>query len=125
MYFHTAHNARHSKDVDAPKFQLVRHDTFYNGQNQQVSTECILMLMNIIQKGSLPDPNSTTYPMELLNLISSFHLFRKNMLSAIYADWGPPHLSLAVCYIFHLYLFYAKLDFTRIATEIAKILFSM
>ena len=25
--FHTAHNARHSKDVDALKFQLVRHET--------------------------------------------------------------------------------------------------
>ena len=61
--FHTAHNARHSKDVDAHKFQLVRHDTFYNGQNQQDSTECILMLINIIHKGSLLYLNSTTYPM--------------------------------------------------------------
>ena len=32
--FHTAHNVRHSKDVDALKFQRVRHDVFYNGQNQ-------------------------------------------------------------------------------------------
>ena len=24
-----------------------------------------------------------------------------NILSAMYADWGPPHLSLVVCYIFH------------------------
>ena len=39
---------------------LVRHDTFYNGQNQQDSTECLLML---IHKDSLPDSNSTTYPM--------------------------------------------------------------
>ena len=30
----TAHNACNSKDVDALKFQLVRHDIFYNGQNQ-------------------------------------------------------------------------------------------
>ena len=40
--------ARNSKDVDALKFQLVRHDTFYNGQNQQDSTECLPMLINII-----------------------------------------------------------------------------
>ena len=25
-----------------------------------------------------------------------------NILSAMYADWGPPHLSLVLCYIFHL-----------------------
>ena len=37
--FQTAHNARNSKDVDALKFQLVHHDTFYKGQNQQDSTE--------------------------------------------------------------------------------------
>ena len=75
--FHTAHNARHSKDVDALKFQLVRHDTFYNGQNQQGSTECLLMLINIIHKGSLPDSSSTTYPRGLLYLISCLHLFWK------------------------------------------------
>ena len=40
--------ACNSKDVDALKFQLVRHDIFYNGQNQQDSTECLLMLINII-----------------------------------------------------------------------------
>ena len=27
------------------------------------STECLLMLINIIHKGSMPDSNSTTYPM--------------------------------------------------------------
>ena len=93
------HNARHSKDVDALKFQLLRHDTFYDGQNQQDSTECLLMLINIIHEGSLPDSNSTTYPMGLLYLISCFHLFWKNILSAMYADWGPPHLNPIVLFI--------------------------
>ena len=51
----TVHSACNSKDVDALKFQLVRHDIFHNGQNQQDSTECLLMLINIIDKGSLPD----------------------------------------------------------------------
>ena len=60
--FQTAHNARTSKDVDALKFQLVRHDAFHNGQNQQDSTECLLMLINIIHKGSMPDSISTTSP---------------------------------------------------------------
>ena len=58
----TAHNACNSKDVDALKFQLVRHDIFYNGQDQQDSTECLLMLINIIDKGSMPDSSSTTSP---------------------------------------------------------------
>ena len=35
----------------------------------------------------------------LLYPISCFHLFWKNILSAMYADWGPPHLSLVVLYI--------------------------
>ena len=43
----TAHNACNSKDVDALKFQLVRHDIFYNGKNQEDSTECLLMLINV------------------------------------------------------------------------------
>ena len=74
--FHTAHNACHSKDGDALKFHLVRLDTFYNAQNQQDSTECLLMLINIIPKGSLPDSNSTTYPMEasLSDILFSFVL---------------------------------------------------
>ena len=100
--FHTAHNARNSKDVDAAKFQLVRRDTLYNGQNQQDSTECLLMLIYIIHKGSMPDSSSTTYLVGLLYLTSCFYLFWKYILSAMYADWGPPHLSLVVCYIFHL-----------------------
>ena len=52
-----------SKDVDALKFQLVRHDTFYNGQNQQDINECLMMLINIIHKGSMPDSSSTNYAM--------------------------------------------------------------
>ena len=48
--------------MDALNFQLVRHDTFYNGQNQQGSTQCLLMLINIIHNGSMPDSSSTTFP---------------------------------------------------------------
>ena len=76
--------------------------TFYNGQNHLHSAECLLMLINIIHKGSLSDSNSATYPMGLLYLISCFHLFWENILSVMYADWGSPHLSLVVCYIFPL-----------------------
>ena len=72
----TAHNACNSKDVDALKFQLVRHDIFYNGQNQQDCSECLLMLINIIDKGSMPNSSSTTSPMgaSLSDLLFSFVL---------------------------------------------------
>ena len=53
-------NACNSKDVDALKFQLVHHDTFYTGQNQQDNAECLLVLIDL--KGSMPDSSSTTYP---------------------------------------------------------------
>ena len=68
--------------MDALKFQLVRHDTFHNGQNQQDSTKCLLMLIDIIHKGSI----STTYPMgaSLSDILFSFVL--ENILSAMYAD---------------------------------------
>ena len=41
-------------------------------------------------------------PRGLLYLTSWFHLFWKNILSAMYVDWGPPHLNLVACCIFHL-----------------------
>ena len=72
----TAHNACNSKDVDALKLQLVRHDTFYNGQNEEDTTECLLMLINIIHKGSMPGSSSTTSPMGacLSDILFSFVL---------------------------------------------------
>ena len=72
----TAHNACNSKDVDALKFQLVRHDIFYNGQNKEDTTECLLMLINIIHKGSMPDSISTSSPTgaSLSDILFSFVL---------------------------------------------------
>ena len=83
----TAHNACNSKDVDALKFQLIRHDIFYYGQNEEDSTECLLMLINIIHKGSMPDSSSTTSPTgaSLSDILFSFVL-EKNLLSAMYVD---------------------------------------
>ena len=72
----TAHNACNSKDVDALKFQRIHHDNFYNGQNLQDSTECLLMLIDIIHKGSMPDSSSTTNHMgaSLSDILFSFVL---------------------------------------------------
>ena len=97
--FHAAHNAK-SKDVDAVKFQLVRHDTFYNGQNQQDSTECLLMLIDIIHKGSMPDSSSTTYPMgaSLSDILFSFVL-EKYIVCDVCGLRSPSFESSSVLYI--------------------------
>ena len=114
----TAHNACNSKDVDAFKFQLVRHDIFYNGQNQEDSTECLLMLINVIHKGSTPDSSSTTFPTgaSLSDILFSFVL--EKYIVCDVCGLRSPHLNLVVCYIFHLLtpLLCKKIDFRRFAT---------
>ena len=86
--------------MDALKFQLVRHETFYNGQNQQDSTECLLMLINIIHKGSLPDSSSTTYPMgaSLSDVLFSFVL-EKYIVCDVCALRSPSFESSSALYI--------------------------
>ena len=95
--FQTAHNARTSKDVDALKFQLVRHDTFCNGQNQQDSTECLLMLINIIHKGSMPDSSSPTGA-SLSDILFSFVL-EKYIVCDVCGLRSPSFESSSVLYI--------------------------
>ena len=87
--------------MDALKFQLVCHDTFiYNGQNQQDSTECLLMLMNVILKGSMPDSSSTTYPMgaSLIDILFSFVL-EKYIVCDVCGLRSPSFESSSVLYI--------------------------
>ena len=40
--------------VDALKFRLVQYDTFYKGQIQQDSSECLVMLIEVLNRGSVP-----------------------------------------------------------------------
>ena len=86
--------------MDALKFQLVRHDIFYNGQNQQDSTECLLMLLNIIHKVSLPDSSSTTYPTgaSLSDILFSFVL-EKYIVCDVCGLRSPSFASSSVLYI--------------------------
>ena len=86
--------------MDAHKFQLVRHDIFYNGQNQQDSTECILMLINIIHKGPLLYLNSTTYPMgaSLSDILFTFVL-EKYIVCDVCGLRSPSFESSSVLYI--------------------------
>ena len=89
--------------MDALKFQLVRHDTFYNGQNQKDRNECLLMLINIIHKGSLPDSNSTTYPFgaSLSDILFSFFVekYIVCVLSDVCGLRSPSFGSSSVLYI--------------------------
>ena len=96
----TAHNACNSKDVDALKFQLVRHDIFYNGQNQEDSTERLLMLINIIHKGSMPDSSPTTSPTgaSLSDILFSFVL-EKYIVCDVCGLGSPSFESSSVLYI--------------------------
>ena len=42
------------------------------------------------------------------------------ILSAMYVDWGPPHLSLVVCYIFHLPLLCKNLILEGLQQKLQK-----
>ena len=67
--------ASNSKDVDALKCLLVQCDTFYEGQIQQDIMELLVMLIEVINKGSVPYCDSMMIiPQGFLHLISYFHL---------------------------------------------------
>ena len=64
FFCETAHNASSSTDVDTLKFQLDQYDTFYGDLIKRYSLECLMMLIDAINKGSVPycgsyDVNST------------------------------------------------------------------
>ena len=97
-----AHNACNSKEIDALKVQLVHHDTFYIGQIQRDSTECLLVPKYIISKGS----NSSTYPTRasLFDILFSFVL--QKYIACDVCKLGPPSFeSSCVLYIAPTYTF--------------------
>ena len=52
--FETAHSVSSPTDVDALKFQLVQYDKFYCGEKQEDVSECLMVLIGLINKGSVP-----------------------------------------------------------------------
>ena len=61
--------------MDALKFRLVQYDKFYCGQKQEGASECLMMLIELINKGSVPycgsnDNNSTG--VSLFEILFSF-----------------------------------------------------
>ena len=62
--FEIAHSVSSSTDVDAQKFRLVQYDKFYGGEQKEDASECLMVLIELINKGSVPycgsnDNNST------------------------------------------------------------------
>ena len=54
LLYEIAHSVSNSTDVDALKFWLVQQDKFYGGEKQQDASECLMMLLELINKGSVP-----------------------------------------------------------------------
>ena len=64
--FETAHSASSYTEVDALKFRLVQYDKFCGGQNQEDASKCLTMVIELINRGSVPycgshDNNSTGF----------------------------------------------------------------
>ena len=62
--FETAHSASSFTYVDALKFRLVQYDKFYGRENHEDASEYLTMLIEVVNKGSIPycgsnDNNST------------------------------------------------------------------
>ena len=75
--FEIAHIASSSTDVDALKLRLVQYDKFYSGEQQEDAPEYLMMLIELINKGSVPycgsnDNNSTG--VSLSEILFSFML---------------------------------------------------
>ena len=99
--FEIACNASSSTDVDALKFR--QYDKFYSGEQQEDASECLMMLIELINKGSVPycgsnDNNSTG--VSLSEIVFSFMLEKYIVCNA--CRLRSPHLSLVACYILHI-----------------------
>ena len=52
--FEIACSASSPTDVDVLKFRLVQYDKFYGGEQQEDASECLMMLIELINKGTVP-----------------------------------------------------------------------
>ena len=52
--FEIACSASRSTDVDALKFRLIQYDKFYSSEQQEDASECLMMLIELINKDSVP-----------------------------------------------------------------------
>ena len=99
--FETAHSASSSTDVDAFKFRLVKYDKFYGGEKQEDASECLMMLIELINKGSVPycgsnEDNSTG--VSLSEILFSF-MSEKYIVCDAYGLRSPSFQYRSVLYI--------------------------
>ena len=128
MSFETAHSASSSTDVDALKFLLVQYgDTFHDGQIQQGSSECLMLPLKVINKGSVPyrgsDDNNYTV-VSSWNIIS-IYVSKINCPRCIWTDISLIWVHYCVVYYTYLYIYHAGVDNARKATKIKKVLLLM
>ena len=69
-------SASSSTDVDTLKFRLVQYDKFYSGEQQEDASECLMMLIELINKGSVPycGSNDNLTGVSLSEILFSFML---------------------------------------------------
>ena len=82
--------------MDALKFRLVQYDKLYGGEKQVDASECLMMMIKLIKKGSVINKGSVPYcgsndimiiiRQGFLYLKSYFYLCQKNILCAIHVD---------------------------------------
>ena len=87
--FEIARSASSSTDVDALKFGLVQYDKFYSGEQQEDASECLMMPIELINKGSVPycgsnDNNSTG--VSLSEILFSFILEKIYCLQCMWTE---------------------------------------
>ena len=99
--FEIACSASSTTDVDALKFRLVQYDKFYSGEQEEDASECLMMLIEFINKGSVPycgsnDNNSTG--VSLSEILFSFML-EKYIVCDACGLRSPSFESISVLYI--------------------------
>ena len=99
--FEIAHSASNSTDVDALKFWLVQYDKFYGDEKQEDAFECLMMLIERINKGSVPyrgsNGNNST-GLSLSEILFSFML-KKYIVCDAYELRSPSFECSSVLYI--------------------------
>ena len=73
--------------METLKFRLVQHDTVHSSPIQEYGSECLMMLIEIINKSSVPyfGSNNNSTGVSLPEILFSFML-EKTVLFAMYQD---------------------------------------
>ena len=97
--FDTAHKTPSAQEVETLKLQLSTYNSFFTGEIQEDACECLMLLIEILDKGFGPCPTNDNINSKgsFSELLFSFVL--KNIPYVTYAQWNPQPLKLLVCYM--------------------------